>query len=97
VRTLLPVFLISILCTTTFAQEHARSAAPSNLSWMTDSMVKLNLELVAKYGDAQRDRIGRGLHQVMEHWRPEDGDAAVFEDVVRTNFAGDQATLDTMF
>jgi len=98
VRTLLPVLLISILCTTpAFAQEHPSSAAPSNLSWMTDSMVKLHLELVAKYGDAQRDRIGRGLHQVMEHWRPEDGDAAVFEDVVRTNFAGDQATLDTMF
>ena len=97
-RTLLPVLLISILCTTpAFAQEHPSSAAPSNLSWMTDSMVKLHLELVAKYGDAQRDRIGRGLHQVMEHWRPEDGDAAVFEDVVRTNFAGDQATLDTMF
>ena len=32
-----------------------------------------------------------------EFWRAEDGDAAAFEDFVRTNFAGDQATLDTMF
>ncbi len=39
----------------------------------------------------------RGLHQVAEFWRAGDGDAAAFEDFVRTNFAGDQATLDTMF
>jgi hypothetical protein len=71
--------------------------APSNLSWMKDSMAKLNQELIAKYGEIQRDRIGRGQHQVMEYWRPEDGDAAVYEDFVRTNFAGDQATLDTIF
>ena len=32
-----------------------------------------------------------------EFWREEDGDAAVFEDFVRANFAGDQATLDTIF
>ena len=32
-----------------------------------------------------------------EFWRAEDGSAAAFEDFVRANFAGDQATLDTMF
>ena len=30
-------------------------------------------------------------------WRADDGDDATFEDFVRTNFAGDQATLDTIF
>ncbi len=54
-------------------------------------------ELLAKYGDSQRERAHRGLQQVAEFWRAEDGDAAAFEDFVRTNFAGDQATLDTMF
>ena len=50
-----------------------------------------------KYGEPQRARVQRGLQQVAEFWRAEDGDAAAFEDFVRANFAGDQATLDTMF
>src|SRR5262249_16333325 len=45
----------------------------------------------------QKARIDRGLHQVGEFWRSDDGDASAFEDFVRTNFAGDQATLDTTF
>jgi hypothetical protein len=70
------------------------SAAPS---WMNNSTAKLQDALVSKYGTPQRVRIDRGLHQVGEFWRVEDGDAATFEDFVNTNFAGDQATLDTMF
>lgn len=66
-------------------------------SWMSASTGKLEKELLAKYGDAQRPRLQRGLQQVSEFWRAEDGDAAAFEDFVRTNFAGDQLTLDTMF
>src|ERR1043166_5419799 len=54
-------------------------------------------ELVAKYGEAQRARAHRGVHQVAEFWRAEDGDAAAFRDFVTTNFAGDQKTLDAMF
>ena len=53
--------------------------------------------LVAKYGEAQRVRAHRGLQQVAQFWRPEDGDAAAFEAFALTNFAGDQQTLDTMF
>jgi hypothetical protein len=60
-------------------------------------MTKLEAELVAKYGEAQRARLLRGMKQVASFWRAEDGDAAEFEDLVRANFAGDQATLDTMF
>jgi len=64
---------------------------------MKASMTRLQTELVAKYRDAQKPRISTGLHQVVEFWRPEDGDIAVFEDFVRANFAGDQASLDTLF
>jgi hypothetical protein len=74
----------------------AAAAAPSP-SWMKDSIAKLQRELTTKYGDPQRPRIDRGLHQVAEFWRAEDGDQAAFEEFVRTNFAGDQTTLDTMF
>jgi hypothetical protein len=64
---------------------------------MSDSIAKLENELVGKYGDEQRVRLQRGLRQVASYWRSEDGDAAQFEEFVRGNFAGDQATLDTMF
>ena len=33
----------------------------------------------------------------MEYWRTSDGDAAAFEDFVRGNFAGEQASLDATF
>jgi hypothetical protein len=66
-------------------------------AWAIDSATKMERELVARYGEPQRERIERGLQQVAEFWRAEDGDAAAFEDFVRANSAGDQATLDTMF
>jgi len=72
-------------------------AAAAQLAWMKTSMARMETELVTKYGEPQRPWIQRGLRQVSEFWRAEDGDAGVFEDFVRTNFAGDAATLDTMF
>jgi hypothetical protein len=75
----------------------AAPAAEAAPSWVKDSIEKMNRELLAKYGDSRSERVQRGLQQVSEFWRAEDGDAATFEDFVRTNFAGDQATLDTMF
>jgi len=66
-------------------------------SWIDSSMATLERELTARYGEAQRGRLGRGLAQVAAFWRDEDGDAAEFEHFVRENFAGDQERLDTMF
>jgi hypothetical protein len=65
--------------------------------WMKGSATKLEAELTAKYGKPEQPRIQRGLHQMSEYWRAQDGDAAAFEEFVRTNFAGDPATLDAMF
>ena len=73
------------------------SAAEVTPSWVKDSVAKMERELVAQYGELQRARVQRGLQQVAEFWRGEDGDATTFEDFVRANFAGDQVTLDTMF
>ena len=67
------------------------------LPWMKDSMTKLENEMIAKYGESQRTRLQRGMQQVANFWRIEDGEATIFEEFVRKNFAGDQATLDTMF
>jgi hypothetical protein len=63
---------------------------------MRDATAKMEKELIAKYGEDQRPRVERGLRQVAEFWRAEDGDAAVFEEFVLANFAGEPATLDTM-
>jgi hypothetical protein len=73
------------------------SVAAASPAWMNNSIAKLQTDLIAKYGDQQRARIERGLHQVSKFWRADDGDQAAFEEFVRTNFAGDQATLNTMF
>jgi hypothetical protein len=77
----------------------AGSAAVAHVSpsWIQSSCSKLTAELAARHGDAQRPRIERGLRQVAEFWREEDGDATAFEEFVRANFAGDQPTLDTIF
>jgi hypothetical protein len=79
------------------ASTPAKTSAAVAPAWMNDSTAKLQSELIAKYGAQQKSRLELGLHQVAEFWRADDGDEAVFEDFVRTNFAGDQATLDTMF
>ncbi len=53
--------------------------------------------LVETHGEAQRERIRRGLRQAADLWRDEDGVAAAFAEMARTHFAGDQATLDAIF
>ncbi|HET7441746.1 MAG TPA: hypothetical protein VFJ47_10640 [Terriglobales bacterium] len=73
------------------------SVAGSQPAWMHDSVNKIQRELLVKYGEQQRTRLQRGLAQVGEFWREQDGNSEAFEEFVRTNFAGDQGTLDTMF
>jgi hypothetical protein len=64
---------------------------------LAPSIARLETELLARYGEDQRDRLVRGMQQVAAFWRPEDGDAATFESFVRTHFAGDQQRLDAIF
>jgi hypothetical protein len=58
---------------------------------------RLETDLVAKCGEAERPRIARGLKQAADFWRPEDGDAAAFDAFARANFAGDAATRQAQF
>ena len=75
----------------------APALAQQQPTWMNESMQQLETELVTKYGEAQRARLQRGMRQVAQFWREEDGDRAAFENVIRTHFAGDQETLDALF
>jgi hypothetical protein len=92
------LLFLSVCPLIAFSQETPMAAAQQpTLPWMKESMIRLERELTAKYGESRKAQIDRGLHQVMEYWRPRDGDAAVFQEFVRGNFAGDEATLDSMF
>jgi len=94
-----------LLCTllfsaaTSFGETFMLSLATDEqtVPWMKEASNKLEKELVAKYGEGQRARLERGLSQVAQFWQAEDGDETAFEDFVRAHFAGDRATLDTMF
>ncbi len=92
------IFILSLLQEEKLmAQSSVISPAPITPAQMKDSMIKLQAELLSKCGEGQKPRIRTGLHQVMEFWRPEDGDTAVFEEFVHANFAGDQPSIDTLF
>lgn len=65
-------------------------------AWIDASVKKMEDELAARYGDASRPRLERGLRQVSSLWIESDGDAAEFESFVRANFAGDEATYTTL-
>jgi hypothetical protein len=64
---------------------------------VSDAIRKLEIELVAAHGELQRSRLRRGLNQVAQFWRADDGDISSFQDFVRSNFAGDPATFDALF
>jgi hypothetical protein len=89
--------LIILAFTLFFLQQDPMHAQTTQTPWMKDSIAKLENELAAKYGEAQRMRLQRGLRQTANFWRPEDGEASHFEEFVRRNFAGEPATIDTMF
>jgi hypothetical protein len=98
------LLFLSILTTPAFSQAskvNTKSAETPEqrkaLPWMQAAIAKSERDLVAKYGETQRTRAQRGLHQVAEFWADKDGDAVQFEEFVSANFAGSQATLDTMF
>jgi hypothetical protein len=80
---------------TLVAAEKTASSVPCE--WVKEATTKVERELVAKYGEEQRVRIRRGLMQIGQFWRSEDGNAAVYETFVLQNFAGNQEALDTLF
>ncbi len=65
-------------------------------AWLEASVRKAEDALVAHHGDAVRPRAARGLRQVASLWTESDGNAAEFEQFVAANFAGDDATYETL-
>jgi hypothetical protein len=76
-----------LLCSITYSQT-------INLQ---SSVANMEKELVSKHGEAQKQRIERGIRQVSQFWRTSDGDAAAFEEFVKNNFISDSKILDETF
>ena len=60
-------------------------------------MGKSSRKLAAKYGEAERPRIRRGIDQAAEFWRSSDGDAAAFADVVRKYVTPDSEARNALY
>lgn len=92
----LPVILF-ILISMTLLSANTLKASNGGPAWMSKSVSKMENELISRYGEAQKERISRGLTQVSEFWTDEDGAAEAFESFISENFAGDTTTLNAMF
>ncbi len=79
------------------AAEPAPATAAASPAWMKGALASAEAALVAQHGEGARARAARGLRQVADFWRAEDGDAAAFAGFAATHFAGDAPTLDTLF
>jgi hypothetical protein len=86
-----------LLCLAVASWARAETPAGTAPAWLEGTLPALEAALVERHGEARRARIERGLRQVADFWRDEDGDAAAFEAFAHTHFAGDQAAHDAMF
>ena len=68
-----------------------------SLEWLAGSIEKMEKVLIADHGQISKDRIQRGLKQVAEYWKKEDGDVDIFESFVQQNFVSEQSILDQIF
>jgi hypothetical protein len=93
-RNLFPVlalFAALIICVTPL------QAAADEPEWMRNSLTALEAQLIAEHGEQQRHRVQRGIDQVANFWREEDGGREEFEAFVARYFAGSDASLEEMF
>ncbi|HUO85757.1 MAG TPA: hypothetical protein VM617_00065 [Thermoanaerobaculia bacterium] len=92
-RRLLSVALLA-LTVPMIAQEAAAPPAPPQVV-DDDAVAAARTALVARHGEAEAERIDRGLAQVRDFWRPEDGDADAFRAFVESELvpAGDELDL----
>lgn len=73
------------------AAEAPGQAIPATLG------AQVEAELVGKFGEAQRERIHRGIAQTAALWQRADGDEKSWAEFVRQNYAGTDAARDALF
>ena len=75
----------------------AQTTAAQPAAWLDGAAKRATAALVTAHGEAVRPRAERGVRQVANLWREEDGDAAAFESFVQQYFAADDTRRDEMF
>jgi hypothetical protein len=69
----------------------------SDLSWLEASKTKMRDRLLTQFGEDQKEQIMRGVQQVADFWRAEDGHSEVFEAFIERHYAGSQEKRDALF
>lgn len=89
--------LLIVLATIAAAGGTALAADTPEQALAATLGAQLETELVGRFGEAQRERIHRGIAQTAALWRREDGDGAAWAGFVRQHFAGSQEAQDVLF
>ena len=70
----LGIVLTIALATGVLSGSELSAAQSGALDWMDEAKTALENELVSELGEGQRDRLRRGMGQVADLWREEDGE-----------------------
>jgi hypothetical protein len=84
------VSLALAFMTTVIAQDAGRFIDSATLE-------KIKTELLQKFGESEKFRVGRGVDQVAGLWRAADGNSTDFAAFCRENFAADGKPLQALF
>lgn len=87
---LLPVLLLAAACTRTTNNQQYKTV----MTISETTMDKAVSELIEKHGEEHRERIERGVQQVADMWRDEDGTEDTFRKFCETQFLSDAEQLD---
>ena len=96
-KPLIAALLLTLSCLAGGVSAAASELPTAQPAGLQATLPALEETLVEMHGEAQRERIRRGLRQAAGLWSAEDGDADAFAEFARTHFAGDQESLDAMF
>jgi hypothetical protein len=96
-KPLIAALLLILSCAAGGAPAAATEVPMAQPAALQATLPALEQALVEMHGEAQRERIHRGLRQAAGLWRAADGDADAFADFARTHFTADQESLDAMF
>ncbi len=89
-------FIIILLVSVFFIQCTQQSSKDKNtdVQFIPDNTVEaVQSKLLDKYGEENTLRINKGVQQVANFWREEDGDSKKFEDFCLENFIADDKEL----
>lgn len=92
--------LLCIPLALSFTQCHRgkKSKTTQQMSSITKTVIDSTVNnLIAKYGNNEKERIARGVEQAAALWTKTDGSSKEFEDFCLQNFAGDTTSLNALF